>query len=578
MNREGPSDKDLGCHVEASLGDYVPAETPSPSIGTFSLGTVRKPRHPAGSPTRKFRKDRRLLSTGHSTRIGTPPTIEPTTNSPSHIITTTSPGSVSGASTDSTASKTSERLNRIGIAIKNPLSYLRNKKRRTKATTLSDIPQSPNASYLPSSYDIGTDTGESNTGIKRGHDKIEESRDIPTPPNTPMQVGQDGPTLVSTSSSAVPSNPSKINSALSAPPSKANAVVSKQNSAPHPSSLRAWSAKTKSTQNNKDGSALSSLTVTSGEEKRTNKLPRSSDVNSILDEKRKKKQLQPTFPTSHVDVRTKASHGDSKIQAARVYTTEQTPLLVAESNGTTPNSLGPTLGGKWQSIFRKEKRWSAVKKHMEDGDFLVYGSSQGDDPGQDSTLDDTMHEIRSGIATWQCIVAIVVYLTIGTFCYSFIFEPSWSIVDSCFFAVTTFTTVGYGSSAPSSEASMIFTSIFALVGVAFLGVALGVLGAHMIETEEEAVQMAETFTKYEVLSIFESSFGHEDDHPTGEDDVEERHEESKRQNLRTLCRIAVPMVLICCLAACIGFESGWDFTETAYYLVITGACSVPSLS
>ena len=55
-------------------------------------------------------------------------------------------------------------------------------------------------------------------------------------------------------------------------------------------------------------------------------------------------------------------------------------------------------------------------------------------------------------------------------CYHIIFQPEWTIIDACYFAVTTLTSVGYGAMFPTTEASMMFTCLYALTGVACLGI------------------------------------------------------------------------------------------------------------
>lgn len=42
----------------------------------------------------------------------------------------------------------------------------------------------------------------------------------------------------------------------------------------------------------------------------------------------------------------------------------------------------------------------------------------------------------------QCLLAVIAYMATGVLCFSRIFER-WSIVDSLYFSVVTFTTVGY---------------------------------------------------------------------------------------------------------------------------------------
>jgi hypothetical protein len=57
-----------------------------------------------------------------------------------------------------------------------------------------------------------------------------------------------------------------------------------------------------------------------------------------------------------------------------------------------------------------------------------------------------MEEIRAGIefSTFHCILAILLYLGISVACYKLIFQTEWSVTDCLYFAVSTFTTVGFG--------------------------------------------------------------------------------------------------------------------------------------
>jgi hypothetical protein len=45
----------------------------------------------------------------------------------------------------------------------------------------------------------------------------------------------------------------------------------------------------------------------------------------------------------------------------------------------------------------------------------------------------------------------------------------WSFVDVVYFALVTITTVGYGDLSPTKAGSKVFTMIYALVGIGFIG-------------------------------------------------------------------------------------------------------------
>ncbi len=87
-----------------------------------------------------------------------------------------------------------------------------------------------------------------------------------------------------------------------------------------------------------------------------------------------------------------------------------------------------------------------------------YGSIVHSEP----SLTRDIHEER-GI--WMplrtCLQYVFIYIAISVIAYSYVFER-WSIIDSVYFAVATFTTVGYSDQEPSSEGGQVFTIFFAM--------------------------------------------------------------------------------------------------------------------
>ena len=74
---------------------------------------------------------------------------------------------------------------------------------------------------------------------------------------------------------------------------------------------------------------------------------------------------------------------------------------------------------------------------------------------------------------------VTFYLGLSALAFSFFFER-WSIIDSAYFAVVTFTACGYGDLVPSTSGGRLFCTFFALGGCAFLGIALGILGTRHV--------------------------------------------------------------------------------------------------
>ena len=113
-------------------------------------------------------------------------------------------------------------------------------------------------------------------------------------------------------------------------------------------------------------------------------------------------------------------------------------------------------------------------------------------------------EIQKGqtLSIQSCLLAIGMYLIFSICIFSFILEPSWTVVDSCYFAVATFTTLGYGDLTPSGSTSRLITCAFALLGVGCLGLTLGVLGKQIIENHEIVAKGHETQLKEDVMTMF----------------------------------------------------------------------------
>jgi hypothetical protein len=117
---------------------------------------------------------------------------------------------------------------------------------------------------------------------------------------------------------------------------------------------------------------------------------------------------------------------------------------------------------------------------------------------------------------------------------------------------------------------MMFTSIYALVGVASLGVALGFLGAHIIDAQERALSRVEHQNKHKLFRIFAASRSDLSDNDSiAKTTAKTTH--SNRPSVAVFLLHCIPLfLLIFTLAYLVGRESQWDWAETLYFIVVTG--------
>ena len=112
------------------------------------------------------------------------------------------------------------------------------------------------------------------------------------------------------------------------------------------------------------------------------------------------------------------------------------------------------------------------------------------------------HALHRGRMLFRCQLAIVAYLLTGVIAFSRIFER-WPIADALYFAVVTFTTVGYGDLCPTTDAGKLFAIFFSFAGISIVGALLGYIGGSIIEAERAAIRKTRATARAAMMELFD---------------------------------------------------------------------------
>ena len=131
-------------------------------------------------------------------------------------------------------------------------------------------------------------------------------------------------------------------------------------------------------------------------------------------------------------------------------------------------------------------------------------------------------------------------------------------------------TVGYSDMYPTSDAAQIFTAIFLLVSISFLGVALGVVRNKLIEYQMSMIAQADKAEENQVLSLLR-----------GEEKGEEKGESGSKPTACSgffvpgnaiLVRLQkyAPIFSILLLGSFfMAYTEGWSLKKAVYFCIMT---------
>ena len=175
-----------------------------------------------------------------------------------------------------------------------------------------------------------------------------------------------------------------------------------------------------------------------------------------------------------------------------------------------------------------------------------------------------------------CLMFILTYVLLATVAFSFIFER-WSIIDSAYYATVTFTTIGYGDVSPSTTPGKIFAILFVLVGVAIVGVALGIVGEMALVHQEQAISKLQARGKRRVITMIKGtsesmpsvSAGRGVGSPFVESSsataMGDKHESKfLKGSLKIIEEDGWLLFIVLLLAIAIGYFENWSFIDSLY--------------
>uniref|UniRef100_A0A7S4JFB5 EF-hand domain-containing protein n=1 Tax=Odontella aurita TaxID=265563 RepID=A0A7S4JFB5_9STRA len=214
----------------------------------------------------------------------------------------------------------------------------------------------------------------------------------------------------------------------------------------------------------------------------------------------------------------------------------------------------PLLSGSITAKARKEREFWRFQKNKGKslaGDFVSFEASPR--------------------ALRFCFISILVYFIVAVVAFSIIFEPDWTVIDGLYYAVVTFTTVGYGDLAPTTHGGQIFAIFFVLFGIAILGVALGIIGDRLVQAQEIAIGGVKSNAENRVVEMFNDDVDNQTERAgTVIEEVKEEAERSIFSDFCMLiCREGPIVIVVLLLSLVIGAEEGWTYVNTCYYAIVT---------
>lgn len=210
----------------------------------------------------------------------------------------------------------------------------------------------------------------------------------------------------------------------------------------------------------------------------------------------------------------------------------------------------------WKASQKDEKvGTNGIAAHSNKKDYSAIDIGDQENEGLltvENVMEGASFQIDLGLQA--ALIGLLAYFASAIFFFSFVFEK-WSMVDSFYFSIVTFTTIGYGDFTPESEAGKLFNCFFALFGVAYIGLCLVTVGSNYIDGQ---VTIFESMEKRIQLGLVADNV---EQNPVGPRQISAKHQ------------FTVTMVfnafLLVYFAHLIALSEGWTTIETLYFCVVS---------
>lgn len=169
---------------------------------------------------------------------------------------------------------------------------------------------------------------------------------------------------------------------------------------------------------------------------------------------------------------------------------------------------------------------------------------------------------------------LAIYAGMAVIAYSYVFEH-WSIVDSIYFAVATFTTVGYGNLEPSTVGGQLFTIFFAIYGIIILGVFIGIFGHSVSVAQERTVKKLQKKDQSRLLRMLFTDYSSQRKVKADTQALKENFITDHQmlfKGIKQVCWEEYPQIMVVMLLATIlGYREGWTITSTLYFSIMSAS-------